>query len=251
MTKTVTQRNLDDLREALETEQHARCELEDRLRRSRAEFQEFASRISHDLREPLRTVSIYSQLVSTKNPGDEDTGLYLKYIQDAIERSQVLLTAMMEYAAVDAEPRRPVAVDMNAIVQDALRRIPLASQNAITCDNLPSVVGEFDPLTRVVRHLLENALKFAQRPDPSIHVSARRAGADWTISVRDNGPGIDSSQHQRVFELFRRLHGREFPGIGLGLAYAKSVIESLGGKIWVESTPGEGATFLFSLPAVD
>lgn len=239
------------MRQALEREQSARTELEDRLRRSRADFQEFTSRVSHDLREPLRTVSVYAQLITTKGAGDEDAALYLSYIQDAVERAQALLAALMEYAAIDAEPRPPVRVDMNTVYNEALRRIDCAASAAISSDPLPAVTGDFELLTKVMRHLLENAVKFAGRPDPIVHVAARESDQDVIISVRDNGPGIDPAHHERVFGPFRRLHGREIPGTGLGLAFSKGAIESLGGRIWLESTPGQGSVFLFILPSAD
>jgi two-component system, chemotaxis family, sensor kinase Cph1 len=106
-------------------------------------------------------------------------------------------------------------------------------------------------MVNVFRHLFTNAIKFSGRPDVSIEVSARRDDPDCTISVHDNGPGINPAHHERIFEFFRRLHGREFPGAGLGLSYCRKAIDSLGGRIWVESKPGEGATFLFTLPAAD
>lgn len=253
MTKAVPQTDpaqnvQDDLqRRNLEMDQRIEA-LEQRLRRSRADFQEFTSRVAHDLREPLRTVGIYAQLVSTKPPGDEDAALYLSYIQDAVERAQTLLAAMTEYAALDAEPRRPVPVEMNAVFDEVLRRIQLPAGAAVTSDPLPAVIGEFELLVKILRQLIDNALKFAGRPDPVVHVFTQVSEGDCVISVRDNGPGIDPAHHQRVFDLFRRLHGRDYPGTGMGLAYARSAIEALGGRIWVESTPGQGSTFSFSLP---
>jgi signal transduction histidine kinase len=252
MPKTAPQQDLDQLRAALELEQSARAELEDRLRRSRSDFQEFASRISHDLREPLRTVGVYSQLISSKNTGeDEDANLYLSYIQDAVERTQALLAAMLEYAAVEAEPLHPVAVDMNSVYSETLRRINPAAPVSVSSDPLPVVSGDFEMLTRTLRHLIDNGIKFAGRPDAQIHISARRNDREWIISVRDNGPGIEAAHRDKIFGLFRRLHGREFPGTGLGLAFSRSVVQALGGDIWVEPAPEQGSIFCFSLPPAD
>ena len=226
---------------------------ENRLRRCNADFQEFVARVSHDLREPLRTVGSYCQLLAVKNAGqaDEDAALYTKYILDGAERAQSLLTSMVEYATAEPEKRHPTHVDVNAVFFEATRRLKPPQDAAITHDSLPTVIGDFDPLAKVMQHLLDNALKFAARPDPKVHVSSRSEGYDWIISVQDNGPGIDPAHFDRIFGLFRRLHGRDIPGNGLGLAFARKAIESLGGRIWVESTPGQGSTFLFSLPSAD
>lgn len=250
MTKPIPQQDFQDLQDAFESEQRLRLEMEARFRRSRADFQEFAARVAHDLREPLRTVGVYSSLVSSKAGDDPDARLYLNFLQDAVERTQALLAAMIEYASVDGEVRRPVSVDMNAATQEALRRLDTGGA-VITRDPLPAVTGDFDLMAKVMRHLLENAVKFAGRPDPAIHIGARREDHDWILFVKDNGPGIDASHHEWVFGMFRRLHGRDFKGTGLGLTFSKSVIESLGGKIWVESSPGSGSTFLFRLPSPD
>ncbi len=250
MTKPIPHQDFEALREAFESEQRLRIEVEGRLRRSRADFQEFTARVAHDLREPMRTVGVYSMLVSSKAGDDPDARLYLGFLQEAVERMQALLAAMIEYASVEGEPCRPVSVDLNTASQEALRRIETGGAT-ITQDPLPAVIGDFDLLVKVIRHLVENAIKFAGRPDPVVHISARRDEEDWIVSVADNGPGIDKSHQEWVFGMFRRLHGRDFKGAGLGLAFAKSAIESLGGRIWLESTPGSGSTFLFKLPAAD
>ena len=226
---------------------------ENRLRRSNADFQEFVSRVSHDLREPLRTVGSYCQLLAAKGAGhaDEDAELYMRYILDGVQRAQSLLAAMVEYATAEPEKRHPTRVDMNAVYFEAARRLKPPPDAAITHDPLPTVIADFDPLAKVMQHLLENAIKFAARPDPKVHVSARPENYDWIVSVQDNGPGIDPAHFEKIFGLFRRLHGRDVPGKGLGLAFARRALESLGGRIWVESIPGQGATFSFSLPSAD
>jgi signal transduction histidine kinase len=157
---------------------------------------------------------------------------------------------MVEYGSAEPEKRHPTRVDMNTVFFETTRRLN-APPGAIDCEELPAIIGDFDTLAKVMQHLLDNAIKFAARPDPKVHLSARADGYDWIFSVRDNGPGIDPAHFDRIFGLFRRLHGREVPGNGLGLAFARKAIESLGGRIWVESKPGEGSTFLFTLPAAD
>lgn len=229
---------------------------EQRARRANSDLQEFVTMVSHDLREPLRTVGTYCELLSSKSPGagGEDSELFLRYILDAVTRAQSLLAGMVDYADADPEKRRPASVDMEAVCWEAERRIepmPGREPAAITRDPLPAVIGDFDVLTKVLHHLLDNAVKFNESPHPSVHVSATQKEGDWLFSVRDNGPGIDSVHQERIFGLFKRLHGREFRGNGLGLAFARRALESHGGRIWVESKPGEGSTFYFTLPAAD
>ena len=171
----------------------------------------------------------------------------MRYIHDAVERAQVLLAGVVEYSTVDADKRHPVPVDMNTVYAEAMRHA--TRPEAFQHEKLPVVVGEFDLLVNVMRHLFTNAVKFAGRPDAAVVVSSQKKDQDWIIAVRDNGPGIDPAHHERVFGLFRRLHGRDIPGCGMGLAYSRKAIESLGGRLWLESSPGEGSTFLFSLPA--
>ncbi len=226
---------------------------ENRLRRANADFQEFVSRVAHDLREPLRTIASYSQLLANRNPnpGDDETELFFKYILDAVDRSQSLLAAMVEYASAEPERRHLARVEMNSVAYEAFRRVKIPPPGNVTQDPLPAVIGDFDPLAKVLQHLIDNAIKFSGRPDPKIHLASRPEEGEIIFSVRDNGPGIDPAHFERIFGLFRRLHGRDVPGNGLGLAYARRAIESLGGRIWVESKPGEGSTFFFSLPSAD
>jgi light-regulated signal transduction histidine kinase (bacteriophytochrome) len=121
----------------------------------------------------------------------------------------------------------------------------------VTHDAMPAVMGNFDVLAKVLRHLIRNAIGYCETPPASVHVSCKREDADWVFSVRDNGAGIAPAFHGRVFGVFRRLHGREHPGNGLGLAFCKKAVEWHGGRMWVESAPGAGSTFFFTLPPVE
>jgi light-regulated signal transduction histidine kinase (bacteriophytochrome) len=227
--------------------------VETRLRRANIDFQEFVSRVSHDLRDPMRTIASYTQLLAAKNANtsDEESILFQGYILDAVEQAQALLAAMVEYASAEAERHNVVRVNMKAVTLQAMQRLNPPPDAVTIEDPLPVVSGDFDVLSKVMYHLLDNAIKFSGRPDPRVHVSAHPEGYDHVIVVRDNGPGIDPQHCSRIFDLFRRLHGREIPGRGLGLAYARKAVESTGGRIWVESKPGEGSTFQFVLPSPD
>lgn len=245
----MTEEDIEQLRATL-------ARSENRLRKANADLQEFVAMVSHDLREPLRTVSAYCQVLSNRSPdhGGEDGELFLRYIQDAVERAQSLLTGMVEYSDAEPEKRCPTRVDMEAVYFEAARRIepiPGRDRAAMTHDPLPVVIGDFDILTKLLRHLLENAVKFNVNPDPRVNVSAAPQDGEWRFSVRDNGPGIDPAHQERIFGLFKRLHGREVRGNGLGLAFARRAIAWHGGSIWVESKPGEGSTFYFTLPSAD
>ena len=121
----------------------------------------------------------------------------------------------------------------------------------VTHDPLPRVCGDVEILTKVLHHLIRNAIEYCGAPSPRVHISARREGPQWVFSVQDNGPGIDPAFKDRIFGVFKRLHGKEYPGNGLGLAFCKKAIGWHGGRIWMESTPGQGATFHFTLPSVD
>jgi light-regulated signal transduction histidine kinase (bacteriophytochrome) len=239
------------LEAALETERTARALAEERLRRACEDLQEFTSMVAHDLREPLRTVANYCQLVSRKSHesdlGVEDADLLLRFILDGVSRTEALLASMSEYAAAQTARVNPGVIDMNAVFDEALHSLTVREGASVTRDWLPAVIGEFDPLVRVMRHLLDNALKFSGRTDAKVRVSTRAIDGEFEFAVSDNGPGIDPAYRERVFGLFKRLHSREYPGVGLGLPFARLVVESLGGKIWVDSKAGNGATVRFTL----
>ena len=227
-----------------------------RLDRANADFEEFVSRAAHNLRESLRDVSSYSQLMAETYAGrlDPAAGAFLERIQEGAAHMESLLADMVDYWATATGDRPASRTDMEAVLNQALlfadKRITERAA-IVTHDPLPAVVGNFDILAKVLHHLIRNAIEYCATPFPLVHISSRREDREWVFSVRDNGPGIAPVLQSRIFGVFRRLHGREHPGNGLGLAFCKKAIERLDGRMWMESAPGAGSTFYFTLPATD
>lgn len=238
---------------------NAQDELESRLlaeqKRHQDEFRQFAYAVSHDLREPVRMIVSYSQLLERRYHSqlDGDGADFMQYILEAANRMDRLLGDLLTYSQQFRTLDQPVElVDAEGALQGALLMIDAAVQSSgaqITNDPLPSVQFDFGQLTQVFRQLITNSITFRGAEAPRIHVSAADAGDAVQFSVRDNGLGIDPQYHEQIFGVFKRLHGREFPGTGMGLAIVKRIVEQRGGKVWVESAPGEGATFHFTVPA--
>jgi light-regulated signal transduction histidine kinase (bacteriophytochrome) len=229
-------------------------DLRTQLDRANADFEEFVSMAAHNLRQSLRDVTAYNQLMSETYAGrlDADAGVFLARIQEGAASMQSLLADVVDYwAAVDGDGHSS-KTDMEAALTQALLFADkqIAERHAVvTHDRLPAVTGDFEILAKVLHHLIENAIEYCVADSPCIHISSRRADLDWVFSVKDNGPGIEHAFQGRIFQVFKRLHGKEHPGNGLGLAFCKKAIESHGGRMWVESTPGAGSTFYFALPA--
>jgi chemotaxis family two-component system sensor kinase Cph1 len=251
-----THDEIERLRQALEAETERCIQVQGRLDRANAEFEEFVSMAAHNLREPLRDVAAYSQLMAETCDGrlDSDAGVYLGRIQEGAARMQSLLADVVDYWATGANGRPLSTANMETALCQALLSLDkqIAERGAtITHDPLPAVTGDFEVLTKVLRHLIGNAIAYCGAPSPRVHVSARRVDPDWVFSVEDNGPGIEPEFQERIFGAFKRLHGNECPGTGLGLAFCRKAIEWHGGRIWVESAPGAGSTFYFTLPVAD
>ena len=221
-----------------------------------AEFEEFVSLAAHNLRESLREVASFSQLMAETYAGrlDSDAGVFLERIQEGAARMQSLLADVVDYWAAGTQDRQASPTDMEAVLSQALlstdRQITERSA-IVTHDPLPRVCGDFETLTKVMHHLIRNAIEYCGTPSPRVHISSGRVDSDWVFSVADNGPGIDPAFQGRVFGVFKRLHGREHPGNGLGLAFCKKAIQWYGGRMWLESAPGVGSTFYFTLPPAD
>lgn len=224
------------------------------LQRSNQELQQFAHIASHDLQEPLRTIGGFARLLANRYRGrmDEQADEFIDFIMSGVERMQELLQSLLAYSRVGSRGQQPAPTDSQAVLQRALvaLRTAIAESGAeITHDPLPTVWVDAVQLAQLLQNLVGNALKFRGAEPPRVHISAKQGEGMWTFSVRDNGIGIDPQEHEHVFEPFRRLHIREeFPGTGMGLAICERIVARHGGRIWVESAPGEGATFYFTLP---
>jgi chemotaxis family two-component system sensor kinase Cph1 len=241
------------LREKLDEEAQSCSALQTQLDRANREFEEFVSVASHNLRESLREVAAYSQLLAETHAArlEPDAGEMLQRIRSATSDMQSLLTDIVDYWTTAPDTLRPARTDMEAVLRQALlvtARLIADRGAVISHDPLPEVKGDFVALAKVLQHLIRNAVQYCATSPCRIHISSAQANGKWVLSVRDNGPGIDTAFQARIFGPFIRLHGREYPGNGMGLAFCRKVIGLLGGQISVTSTPGAGSTFHFTLP---
>jgi len=224
------------------------------LRRSNTELVQFAYVASHDLQEPLRIMSSYSQLLEKRYKGrlDQDADDFINFIVEAAARMQKLITDLLAYSRVGRETTNIVEVDCNQVLRKLVSAMATTIESeggSVTFDHLPVLVAHESSLIQLFQNLIGNALKFRGEQPPSIHISARQARDEWIFSVRDNGIGIEPQYRERIFMIFQRLHSRDkYPGTGIGLSICKKIVENLGGRIWVESEPGQGSTFTFTVP---
>jgi len=223
------------------------------LARSNAELEQFAYVASHDLQEPLRMVSSYTQLLEHRYGDvlDEKARKYIFYAVDGARRMQGLINDLLAYSRVGTRGEPLQATDSHSALGEAIHNLSpaLAESDAlVTNGDLPLVLADRSQLVQLFQNLLGNAVKFHGSESPRIHVSAEAKGDEWVFRVRDNGIGIAPQHFERIFVIFQRLHTREeFPGTGIGLALCKRLVERHGGRIWVESEPGKGSSFYFSL----
>ena len=223
------------------------------LGRSNADLQQFAYVASHDLQEPLRMVSSYTQLIARRYKGklDADADEFIAFAVDGANRMQRLILDLLAYSRVNTAGRQFEPTAMETVLKAALNNLTNAvkeSQAVITHDPLPAVMGDDKQLAQLFQNLLSNAVKFGGAQPPRIHISAKQTDGEWLFSVRDHGIGLDPQYADRIFVIFQRLHTREeYPGTGIGLAICKKIVERHGGRIWVESELGKGATFYFTL----
>jgi PAS domain S-box-containing protein len=224
------------------------------LARSNTELERFAYVASHDLQEPLRMVASYTQLLARRYKGklDADADEFIGYAVDGATRMQQLINALLDYSRVGTRIKPFEATDCEAVFSNAVANLNAAIKETdavVEHDPLPTVVADATQMVQLFQNLIGNAVKFHGDEKPEVHVKAARNGTEWIFSVSDNGIGIDPKYFDRIFVIFHRLHGRgEYPGTGIGLAICKKIIERHKGRIWVESQPGKGATFYFTIP---
>ncbi|HEV7814808.1 MAG TPA: MASE4 domain-containing protein [Janthinobacterium sp.] len=245
---------LDKKNQALEAANAELAQRSQELARSNAELEQMASIASHDLQEPLRMVGSYMQLLKRKYQDrlDADGHEFIGFAVDGTKRMQALIDDLLTYSRVGsgATPLQPT--DCNAVVAAAQHSLHMALEESgaqVECGALPVVMGDAVQLTQLFQNLLANAIKFRRNLPPEIHIHAEPEDGFWRFAVQDNGIGIAPEYFEQIFVMFQRLHSRStYPGTGIGLAICKKIVERHGGCIWMESMPGTGSTFQFTLP---
>jgi PAS domain S-box-containing protein len=224
------------------------------LARSNADLEQFAYVVSHDLQSPLTVISGFSDLLGRHCRGklDDKAEEYLTHIQEGVRRQQHLIKDLLDYSRVTTRGKEFAPVDCNQLLEQVLNDLSLLIQEkgaVVRHDPLPLVMADASQLGRVFQNLIGNALKFCREGTPEVQIGAERGDQEWRFWVRDNGIGIAPKDYDRVFMMFERLHDRsEYPGTGIGLAICQKIVERHGGRIWVESEPGRGSIFSFTLP---
>jgi PAS domain S-box-containing protein len=226
------------------------------LVRANADLQEFAYITSHDLQEPLRTIRACTEMF-LRNSGDKlatDEKEVLQLVAAAGQRMSAMVSDLLGYSRMLTEDVPMAGVSIAEVLEWARNNLHLAIQTSnaeISYSEMPAVKGNRIALVQLFQNLLSNAIKYRGPRPAQIRVSAERLVNSWLFSVADSGIGIDPAYHQRIFRLFQRLHSQEFPGTGIGLTLCRKIVEAHGGRIWVESEVGSGATFFFTLPALE
>jgi PAS domain S-box-containing protein len=232
----------------------ALTEAHDELTRSNAELEQFAYVASHDLQEPLRMVASYTQLLARRYDDrlDKDAREFMAYIVDGASRMKQLIEDLLAYSRVGTKGIDFKRVSAEAALRRALFNLRSAIDETgavVTHDPMPTLPADEVQLGQLLQNLIGNALKFRSPAAPRVHIQTMESELDWQFEVRDNGIGIEPQYYERIFMVFQRLHNKgEYPGTGIGLAICKKVVERHGGRIWVESRPGEGSSFFFTLP---
>jgi signal transduction histidine kinase len=224
------------------------------LARSNAELEQFAYVASHDLQEPLRMVASYTQLLARRYRGklDADADEFIAFAVDGATRMQTLIRDLLSYSRITTQGRELNPMDATLACTTACSNLQSAieeSRAIVNIGALPMAAADETQLTQLFQNLIGNALKYRRERRPEIRIEARAMADAWRFSVQDNGIGIEPQYFERIFQMFQRLHTREeYPGTGIGLTLCRRIVERHGGRIWLESRPGEGSTFFFTIP---
>lgn len=226
------------------------------LELSNKDLEQFAYVASHDLKEPLRMVSSYTQLLEKKykNNLDDEADKYISFVTSGVQRMHCLITELLKYSRINKEKRLAI-VDCNKIICEVMLDLAVAIEEKhaeIFYSSLPVIKANPTQVKQLFQNLIENAIKFNNHEKPEISISSRYENGQWIFEVKDNGIGISPEYYSKIFSLFQRLHANnEYSGSGVGLAVSKKIVERSGGNIWVESEPGVGSTFYFTFPGLE
>jgi two-component system sensor histidine kinase/response regulator len=229
---------------------------ESALRRSNEDLERFAYRVAHELNEPLRTITMHGQLLESRLTGtlDPDALQSFQFMQDGVRRMRAFIDDLLRYSQSTHAGSDVGHLDLERAFNDAISSLGAAIEESgakITHDPLPVLITD-SRIEHVLQNLLSNAIKYCRPGVPAeIHVSAKAERDTWVFSIRDNGIGIEPKYRDTIFQVFNRLHGKDVPGTGIGLALAQKIVETNAGRIWVESNPGVGSTFYFTIPQAD
>jgi light-regulated signal transduction histidine kinase (bacteriophytochrome) len=223
------------------------------LRQSNDDLNQFAYAASHDLQEPLRMVALYSQMLQRKYGGelDAETDQYVGFIVGGAKRMEMLLKDLLTYSQTGANMGPAEPIDWEPVMRKVLLNLQASidqSGAVVSWESLPTVQAHEVRLVQLLQNIVGNAIKYRSEQPPKIRIAAERRDADWLFVVEDNGIGIEPEYAPQIFGIFKRLHGQTYPGTGIGLAICQRIVERYGGRIWVESKPGEGSRFFFTLP---
>lgn len=249
-----TQKAVINILEDYSIEKIAIENMNSKLSRSNKEIEQFAYIASHDLQEPLRTISNYANLFQKKYQGklDKDADRYLDVINKAAGRMQTLIRDLLDYSRIGMD-KDATEIDCNLLLKDILNDMAVGiaeSKALINIGELPIVNGYLSGLKSLFQNLISNAIKFRKSDECHVvSIIAKQKGQVWVFEIKDNGIGIDKAYFDKLFIIFQRLHTKtEYPGTGIGLAHCNKIVELHGGKIWVESEPGKGSAFYFTIP---
>jgi light-regulated signal transduction histidine kinase (bacteriophytochrome) len=245
----------------LEQEIAERRQVEEALTNSNHQLEQFAYAVSHDLQEPLRMVKSYLQLLERRYKGqlDQDADEFIAFAADGATRMQTLISDLLTYSRVSTDAKPLESTNCTTLLDSVLADLKIAIEESgvvVTHDDLPTLMADDTQLRRVFQNLIGNAIKFHRDRPPEVHIGIEHKEGEsdeetayWLFSVQDNGIGIDPSKFEQVFMIFQRLHARtDYEGTGVGLAICKKIVERHEGRIWVESEPGKGSTFYFTIP---
>ena len=244
---------VSDISAIKEAEERLREKMEE-LSRSNKDLELFSYSVSHDLQEPLRTVSNFAQLLAKRYKGklDKDADEFIGFVTDGTQRMQRMINDMLTFSRVGTKGKPFEPTDLDKVIEEVLQNLRGAiddSKAVVAHDPLPTVKADWSQISLLFQNLIGNAIKFRGKEPPKIQVTCEKKEKEYVLTVKDNGIGIDPKDFNRLFVIFQRLHSAsEYPGTGMGLAICKRIVERHGGKIWVESEPGKGTAFYFTLP---